>query len=167
MSAPFPAGLRLTAHVSQNTALQAAITNQFASTCQMKPGEVRVPGSKQMSHSWTCWMKGLCAEGALTNDAESGESSGPGGDIATPNEEGKRGLGVKSWVQRQGLAEMDTDTGAQAGQAQRSKHPDSLSPAHSLSSLHWPNHPNARRQSVLKAVSLRASQGREQDRERL
>lgn len=81
-------------------------------------------------------MKGLCAEGALTKDAESGESSGRGGDVATPNEEGKGGLGVKSWVQRRNLAEMDAGTGAQAGQAQRSKHPDSLSPAPSLSSLH-------------------------------
>jgi len=78
MSVPFPAGLRRNTHVSQNTALQAAINNQFASTCQMKPEEVRVPGSKQMSCSWTCWMKGLCAEGALTKDVESGSSSGRG-----------------------------------------------------------------------------------------
>lgn len=154
MSVPFPAGLRRNTHVSQNTALQAAINNQFASTCQMKPEEVRVPGSKQMSCSWTCWMKGLCAEGALTKDVESGSSSGRGGDIATPNEEGKEGLCVKSWVQSLQLAEMDAGTGAQSGQAQRSKHPDSLSPAPSLSSLHWPNHPDARRRSVLKTVSL-------------
>ena len=116
MPVPFPAGLRLNTHVSQNTALQAAINNQFASTCQMKPEEVRVPGSKQMSRSWTCWMKGLCAKGALTKDAESEEQQwaegggGGGGDVATPNEEGKGGLSVKSWVQHWSLAEMDGGT---------------------------------------------------------
>ena len=54
---------------------------------------------------------------------------------------------------------------AQEPKAWRSKHPDSLSPAPSLSSLHWPNHLDARRRSVLKTVSLWASQGTEQDRE--
>ena len=71
-------------------------------------------------------MKGLCAKGALTKDAESeeqqwaggGGGGGGGGDVATPNEEGKGRLSVKSWVQHRSLAEMDAGTGAQGVEEQ-------------------------------------------------
>lgn len=51
-------------------------------------------------------MKGLCAEGALTKDAWSGRAVA-GGEMLPPLMRRKGGLGVKSWVQRRNLAEMD------------------------------------------------------------
>lgn len=56
-----------------------------------------MPGSKQVPQLDVLDEGTLCRRGP-NKDAESGESSGRGENVATPNEEGKGGLGVKSWV---------------------------------------------------------------------
>lgn len=67
--------------------------------------------------------KGLLTEGTLTKDAKPREVAVGGGDTATPGEEGRGGLGVRSWVQSQSLAEK----GASPDGAAAEEHIPSLS----------------------------------------